>query len=510
MTAEQQTRWVNEFATIIGEHSERIVLLGKGREAMKADDLPWVRDLFGLLSAWPFASDFCEKAMRYGDFSARTGRLSVYVDKVKDVLADGLVMTDASGNNVAFVSPSTPPRRRGRPTKEEVAARLRGDTLELPDDSPENAKRRAIAKMLGLEVIVSGEAPREKNNAELKAEREAKKAEFERQNPSLFGGEADGGNDARNNDITSQRNNESTAVHAQISMGEIYQDRIESDRLHLSDIKWLCTKELQERIDMVRAQRTAFGDAAQTAKVLAERGASQDEIAVYAKQAEEAREAYESTYAAVDDELAVLHKRLSIDLPHVERFKTRFKGVDLEKVLYITRPYYEKVRKEDPAINARIKRLIEQDSPEYAAKMKADEEKKQEVADLLRYIKRKDKPNVKQRIETMEKRYARLVELLGEEEAKVYRPIVDSAIEDYEQNHKKEERPTPDPSLYGGEKKDAGDNKPTKQESNKPAKQENKPAPKRKAASKREQGDAGISYAEREQARRDNGKKAAK
>jgi hypothetical protein len=510
MTAEQQTRWVNEFATIIVEHGERIVLLGKGREAMKTEELPWVRDLFGLLSAWPFASDFCDKAMRYGDFSARTGRLSVYVDKVKDALADGLVMTDASGNKVAFVSPSTPLRRRGRPTKEEVAARLRGDTLVLPDDSPENAKRRAIAKMLGLEVIVSGEAPREKNNAELKAEREAKKAEFERQNPSLFGGEADGGNDARNNDITSQRNNEHTAAPAPISMGEIYQDRIENDRLHLSDIKWLCTKELQERIDMVRAQRTAFGDAAQTAKVLAERGASQDEIAVYAKQAEEAREAYESTYAAVDDELAVLHKRLSIDLPYVEQFKTRFKGVDIEKMLYITRPYYEKVRKEDPALDARIKRLIEQDSPEYAAKMKAEEEKKQEVADLLRYIKRKDKPNVKQRIETMEKRYARLVELLGEEEAKVYRPIVDAAIEDYEQNHKKEERPTPDPSLYGGEKKDAAVNKPTKQESKVSTKKETKPASKRKAASKREQGDAGISHAEREQARRDNGKKAAK
>ena len=517
MTAEEQTRWVNEFATIIGEHGERIVLLGKGRESMKAEELPWVRSLFGLLSAWPFASDFCEKAMRYGDFSARTGRLAVYVDKVKDALTEGLVMTDASGNKVAFVSPSTPLRRRGRPTKEEVAARLRGDALVLPDDSPENAKRRAIAKMLGLEVIVSGEAPREKNNAELKAEREAKKAEFERQNPSLFGPTPDpsrnGGEKTDSGDAGKQKlpSIEGGVGGGSLSMGEIYQDRIESDRLHLSDIKWLCTKELQERIDMVRAQRTAFGDAAQTAKVLAERGASQDEIAVYAKQAEEAREAYESTYAAVDDELAVLHKRLSIDQPYVEQFKTRFKGVDLEKVLYITRPYYEKVRKEDPAIDARIKRLIEQDSPEYAAKMKAEEEKKQEVTDLLRYIKRKDKPNVKQRIETMEKRYARLVELLGEEESKVYRPIVDAAIEDYEQNHKKEEATVPSGSSAGNNKPTKQkSNTPTKQESEKGAKKETKPASKRKAASKREQGDAGISYAEREQARRDNSKKAAK
>ena len=474
MTAEEQTRWVSGFATIIEEHSDRIALFGKGKERMKAEDSAWVRNLFGLLCAWPFASDFCEKAMRYGDFSARVSRLTVYVDKAKDALAEGLVMTDANGNKVAFVSPSTPLRRRGRPTKEEVAARLRGDALVLPDDSPENAKRRAIARMLGLEVIVSGESPREKNNAELAQERAAKKAEFDRQNPSLFGGLSPDPYPVR------EGNNS-----ASISMGEIYQERIENDRLHLSDIKWLCTKELQERIDNVRAQRTAFGDAAQTAKVLAERGASQDEIALYAKQAEEAREAYEATYAAVDNELAVLHKRLSIDLPYMEQFKTHFKGVDLEKVLHITRPYYEKVRKGDPAIDACIKQLIEQDSPEYAAKMKAEEEKKQEVSELLRYIKRKDKPNVKQRIETMEKRYARLIELLGEEEAKVYRPVVDAAIRDYEQNHKKPETPVPSGST-------AVDNKPTKQESNTSTKQESKkgakressPAPKRKKGSK--------------------------
>lgn len=433
MTAEEQTRWVSDFATIIEKHGERIAVLGKGKEQMQADELSWVRSLFGLLCAWPFAQDFCEKAMRYGDFSARAGRLSIYVDKVKESLADGLVMTDVNGNRVAFVSPSTPLRRRGRPTKEEVAARMRGDALVVPDNSPENEKRRRIAKMLGLKVVVSGDAPREKNNAELAAERAVKKAEFERQNPSLFEEDA-----SRNNEDSAK----SQTVPAPMSMGEIYQDRIENDRLHLSDIKWLCTKELQARIDLVHSQRTAFGDAAQSAKILAEHNGNQEEISMWAKKAEEAREAFESTYATVDDELAILHKRLSIDTPYTEKFKARFNGVDLEKVLYITRPYYEKLRKENPAIDARIKQLIERDNPEYAAKIKAEEEKKQEVADLLRYIKRKDKPNVRQRIETMEKRYLRLVELLGEEEAKVYRPIVDAAIEDYEKNHKKPEKAT--------------------------------------------------------------------
>ena len=436
LTVEEQTRWVKEFSTIIKEHGERIAQLGKGREPMKADELPWVRDLFGLLCAWPFANDFCEKAMRYGDFALRTSRLPVYIDKVKDALADGLVMTDASGRTVALVSPSTPLRRRGRPSKEEVAARLRGEAIVLPDHSPENEKRRRIAKLLGLEVVVSGDAPREKNNAELAAEREEKRRKEAAMNPSLFG-EAGSG---RNAEMSKSRNDEKPAAPAAapqaMSMGEIYQERIEEDRLRLHEVKWLCSKDLQERIDHVRAQRTAFGDAAQTAKLLADRGGTQEEIALYTKRAEEALAAYEGTYAAVDDELAVLHKRLSIDQPYIEKFKSRFKGVDMEKVLYITRPYYEKVRKENPAIDARVRLLIEQDSPKYAAKIKAEEKKKQEVAELLRYLKRKDKPNVKQRIETMEKRYARLVELLGEEEAKVYRPIVDAAREDYEKNFK--------------------------------------------------------------------------
>ena len=485
MTAEEQSRWVSDFATIIEEQGPRIELMGKNKAKMTAEDYAWVKSLFGLLVAWPFAADFCEKGLRYGDFAARISRLAMYVNMTKDALAEGLVMTDNSGKSVAFVSPSTPLRRRGRPSKEEVAARLRGDAAELSVNSPENDKRRRIARMLGLEVIIAGDAPREKNNAELKAEREAKKAEFDRQNPSLFNDNVNVNDNVNSHtsDIIHQTSAPKTPQN--LSMGEIYQDRIENDRLHLSDIKWLCSKELQERIDMVRTQRTAFGDAAQAAKLLASRGASQDEIATYAKQAEEARDAFESTYAAVDNELAILHKRLSIDVPYIEKFKQRFKGVDLEKVLYITRPYYEKMRKDDPAIDARIKRLIEQDSPEYAAKMKAEEEKKQEVADLLRYIKRKDKPNVKQRIDTMEKRYLRLVELLGEEDAKAYRPIVDAAIADYEANHKKPEQPAvPADSVSGKKATKQETKKPVKQESNASVKKQTRATAKKSATKK--------------------------
>ena len=256
-------------------------------------------------------------------------------------------------------------------------------------------------------------------------------------------------------------------------MADIYTDRIFNDRLHLSDLAWLCSDELKARIEQVRAQRTVFGSASERAKLLAEQGADPKTIAPYARQAEEAREAFESTYAAVDEALAIQYKRLSIDQPYIERFKARFKGVDLEKVLYITHPYYEKLK--SPELDLRIRTLIEQDSPEYAARMKAEEARKEEIADILRYLKRKDKPASDTRLKTAkEVKFPRLVELIGEAEAKDYEPLI-AYIE--EENRK----------LHAAESTaPAAD-----QHSSKAS----------KAASKREKSDARIDSSEREQAR---------
>lgn len=266
-------------------------------------------------------------------------------------------------------------------------------------------------------------------------------------NPSLFGPSPDPSLLGRGVDTTEQQNTSLPSIQggdgggslspcAQI-MSDSYEARMAQDKLHLDQLAWMCSKPLQERIKLVQSQRTAAESASERAKTMADLGQPADAIAEYTQQAKVATEAYLQTYADIDTELAILHKRLYLDLPFVEQFKQRFKGVDIEKIQYITRPYYEKVK--SPELDLRIKTIIEQENPEYAAKMKAEEEKKQEVSELLRYLKRKDKPNVKQRIETMEKRYQRLIELLGEDEAKIYRPIVDAAIEDYEKNHKKPE-----------------------------------------------------------------------
>lgn len=448
MTPAEQAQWIDEFARV----SNPI-----------PTDPSNVQQLFQLLCAWPFADKFCGEGLKYGDYMSRIKRLPVYIDKVRDALADGLVQTDANGKPIAVVAPGAPLRRRGRPTREEAAARLRGEVHVVPEDTPETRRRRAVAKLLGL-AIVNGEPVREKNNAELAAEKAAKKALEEKIHPDLFAGKDDRGQvpgsgkldaaDVRGQVPGSPQTRENapardlspdirTSAEQPLrnpSMAEIYAERIDNDRLHLNELAWLCSKDLQERIAKVRDQRTAFGDASQTAKVLAEHGGNPDEIAQWAKKAEEAMKAYEATYAAVDEELAIVFARLQQDEPYKEKFCKRFKGVDLVQIAHITRPYYDKLR--SPEFDLRIRTMIEQDSPEYAAKMKAEEERKQEVTDILRYLKRKDKPNVKQRINTMEKRYLRLIELLGEDEAKVYRPIIDVAVADYEANYKKAEKPS--------------------------------------------------------------------
>lgn len=460
MTAEEQLQWVTDFEALMQDGGGRIVSEARRRQPQwQPEDAPTVRRLVGLLAAWPFAQDFADKARRYGDYMARATRLPVYVDKVMERLADGLTMTDKDGRTVAYVSPSAPLRRRGRPSREELAARQRGEQPQgaEPDDA-EARRRRTVARMLGLEVVIHGDAPREKNNAEIAAEKAAKKAEYEKQNPSLFPTDTQPSAVTKGAIVTSAPN--VVTAHQEVTtppagsadrregqpaegglscptMSEVYQDRIEQDRLRLSDLAWLCSDDLRKRIETVRALRVTAESASERAKTMAELGQPADAIAPYAQQAKEAVEGYLAIYAAVDEELAIQFKRLSLDQPYIDRFRARFKGVDIEKVLHICRPYYEKIREQEKqrademakkgelTIDERIRLLIERDNPEYAARMKAEEAKKEEVADILRYLKRKDKDASDTRLKTArEVKFPRLVELIGEKEAADYLPLI--------------------------------------------------------------------------------------
>ena len=467
MTPDEQLRYVTDFTSFIDKKLPALEQIGDAWEQSTIKDF---ETGLRLLNAFQFARDFVDKAVRYGDYSARVHRIRVYVDKIKTEIAKGLSLKGADGHTYALVAPSLPARRRGRPTKEEAAARLRGIDVPKPTD-PEMEKQIVIARLMGIDVQVSNVAPREKNNAELAAERAARQAAYDQQNPSLFPalrqaqGPSDSPSGAQTTVAVLRQAQEPSG--GQSPMADIYTDRIFNDRLHLSDLAWLCSDDLKARIEQVRAQRTVFGSASERAKLLAEQGADPKTIAPYARQAEEAREAFESTYAAVDEALAIQYKRLSIDQPYIERFKARFKGVDLEKVLYITHPYYEKLK--SPELDLRIRTLIEQDSPEYAARMKAEEEKKQEVTDILRYLKRRDKMATDVRLKSAkEVKFPRLVELIGEKEAMNYYPLITYIEEENRKLHEADGKEKVSETGNSQEKdKDTKFKKPAKKKSDK-------------------------------------------
>ena len=78
--------------------------------------------------------------------------------------------------------------------------------------------------------------------------------------------------------------------------------------------------------------------------------------------------------------------------------------------------------------------FIKANDPAQAAIREAEEKKRKAAADIIKYLQRKDKPNTPKRIEGMKAKFAELKELIGEEEANTYLPVLNAAIEDCEKN----------------------------------------------------------------------------
>ena len=182
MSVDEQLRYVTDLTSFCEDKLPLLEKIGDAWEASMSKDM---ETGLLLMSAFQYARDFVEKAFRYGDYSARVRRIKVYIDRIKNDVAEGVTVLGIDGKTYACVPPNVPLRRRGRPSKEELQLRAQGVTVPN-DETPETLKRRKIAQLLGLDIITQGEAPREKNNAELKAERDARKAEEEKRNPSLF------------------------------------------------------------------------------------------------------------------------------------------------------------------------------------------------------------------------------------------------------------------------------------------------------------------------------------
>ena len=412
LTAEEQLQYCKDLEKFSGQVPHLEQLKGSwsaaDREAMELG--------LRLMQAFAFSESFATDALRYGDYSSRTYRLRFYCDKIKKELVKSLNVSGGNGQPVAIIDPTVPTRRRGRPSLAEVEARKKGEEVAKEDTGLE--LQRQIAQMMGMKVIVTDNAPREKNNAELAEERKAKQAAEEKMNPSLFSPAPD--------PSPKESGEGQTAAGASPTVAPTIADLGET-RYHLNQLRILLSPSLQERVDSVQGLRQSAASAAETAKRMAERGEKPEDVEPYAKEAAQLTEAYEQIYEDVDKELATLHYRLKNDEPYRKQFQEKYHITDLTRILDDLKPYYKKVQ--SPEFDLRCKTLIEQESPEYAAKVKAAAERKKEVQDILRYLKRKDKPATDARLNGAREKFARLEQLLGKKEAKDYKPLL-AFIED--------------------------------------------------------------------------------
>lgn len=196
---------------------------------------------------------------------------------------------------------------------------------------------------------------------------------------------------------------------------------------HLDQLKWLMSDNLKEAVDTIRELRNAAAEAATTAKTLAMEKASEDRIAVYAKEAAEKTEAYERIYEQVDNEMARVYVRLKEDSTYIEEMKN--KGTDPDALRTALRPYWDKVENKE-VFKQQVIEDIKANDPEQAKKREAEEKKTKRKNEIIKYLTRKDKTNTAKRAKGMRERYTELIALIGEEEAKPYLPLVEKAEED--------------------------------------------------------------------------------
>ena len=209
-----------------------------------------------------------------------------------------------------------------------------------------------------------------------------------------------------------------------------------AEKLVLSQLKWLMSAELAADVDNIRTLRATASAAAERAKAMSDMHAKPEAIAPIAQQAAQATDAYQAIYERVDRELATVWYRLKNDGEYLQRFRERWKKNDVKDVLKLLHPYWQKLQ-DDKAFEASVKLLIQQESPEFVAKQKADAEKKKEVQDILRYLKRKDKQHSP---DTAREKFKRLEQLLGKKDAADYKPLLDKIIEDKKKDGKKKEK----------------------------------------------------------------------
>ena len=357
MTPDEQMAWLTDFAHWSNEKLPVLCALGN---AWESGHIKSMEEGLKLISAFSYCRDFVQKSLLFRDFARRVDRIRFYVEKIKQEVAAGAAVKSPSGQTMAYVPP-VQTRRRGRPTREESAQMAR----ERAAEEQQKAHADAVAKL-------TGDAPK----APEIATPQAKVASAPMQG-DLFAAPAP----------------EAPKVSAFSAAVAVTQGE---GRLHLDQLAWLMSKDLQMRVKEVAGLRAVAASEAEKAKSLAESGVPSEVIEPHSRAAVEAKEKYLAVYAAVDKELGELYSLLHIGGEHIPSWEKRCAGmgITLDQLKAILKQYWEKIGKPVPQLES-----VTEPAPEAS-----EEEKAQRSARLhaiRTYFMRKDCNLTQKRIDKM-------------------------------------------------------------------------------------------------------------
>lgn len=280
MSVQEQMNWLTDFSAWTEEQLPALCALG---DAWESSSIKSLEDGLRLISAFGYCRDFVQKSLLFRDFSRRMGRMQYYVDRIQKEINEGMYVKGAEGDRIALVE-RIRGRRRGRPTKEEVAERKRmeGEPLFSKDD------------IFGKEDVQ--DTPEEKSALQ-------------------------------------------AAIDLALNSGT---------RLHFDQIDWLFTDELRSRIKQVAALRATAAKESNLAKELASTGAPQSVIAPHSQAAVDYTTSYKTIYAEIDAFLGNLYALLFGEEPSSQAtydygMICRKKGIEFGTLRAILKPYWEKM-----------------------------------------------------------------------------------------------------------------------------------------------------------------------
>ena len=280
MSVQEQMNWLTDFSAWTEEQLPVLCALG---DAWEASSIKSLEDGLRLISAFGYCRDFVQKSLLFRDFSRRMGRMQYYVDRIQKEINEGMYVKGAEGDRIALVE-RIRGRRRGRPTKEEVAERKRmeGEPLFSNDD--------------------------------------------------IFGKEDE-------QDSPEEKSALQAAIDMALNAGA---------RLHFDQIEWLFTDALRNRTRQVAALRATAAKESNLAKELAMTGAPQSAIAPHSQAAVDYTTRYKAIYDEVDAFLGNLYVLLYGEEPSSQvtydyGMICRKKGIEFSTLRAILKPYWEKI-----------------------------------------------------------------------------------------------------------------------------------------------------------------------